>query len=564
MQIAMDLLLMFGGVAIFLYGMRQMNLGIEQGAGAGVRKLFRKASKNRVSDYGVGIGTTAIMQSSSATSIMTVGLAHADVVTVKQGAGIVLGAKVGTTLTAFLFALSGIGKGGFSLGMVFAATAFIGVLISYMTTNDSWSKIALFFIGFGMLFLGLEVMGIAIGGKDSLLNLALTKLFRFEIMQNPIMLVVAGMVFTAIIKSSTAATGVFIVFLGTGVMHTVDQSFFLVMGANIGTCWDGIMASLSCNANGKRIALFHVLTGTIGAVVFSIILYLFRAPITNMFISLFAGNLPFSLAGFNLAYNTVYTLALLVFLTPLVNVVTKAVKDKKQKSRQLLYIDDSLLTTPLVAIEQALKEVSHMAGMARDNLARAFASVLHEDMSPSKKIAGEEYLIDNTTRALASYFIKISSVSLSAKDEKLIGGLHHVISDIERIGDYAVYLAQETNCMKQQDAHFLPETRAELEKIYQEIAHLFWLALYTFDTRSTEKFVKISQSHQRVKDLIEAEREAHITRLSSSMYSVDVSKSLYSVLFSLQRVADHIVNIGFSIRSDTGSKVEAFESMRER
>ena len=186
---------------------------------------------------------------------MTVGLAHANIVTVKQGSGFILGAKVGTTLTAFVFALSGISKGGFSISSVFAAVAFVGVIIIFSTNKESLTKFAPFLIGFGMLFIGLEVMETAIGGPDSTLSIGLSRVFKYEIMQNPVLLVILGILFTAIIQSSTAATGVFIAFLATGVINTVDQSFFLIMGANIGTCSDGIMASLSTNANGKRIAL---------------------------------------------------------------------------------------------------------------------------------------------------------------------------------------------------------------------------------------------------------------------------------------------------------------------
>ncbi|NLW54857.1 MAG: Na/Pi cotransporter family protein, partial [Clostridiaceae bacterium] len=230
MEIFMNILLMLGGVAVFMFGMKQMSSGLEQSAGPGIRNLFKKMDKNRVVNYAIGIGSTALVQSSSATSIMTVGLAHADIISVKQGAGFILGAKVGTTLTAFLFALSGVSKGSFNISHVFAALAFVGVMIIFTTSNETLNKLAPFLIGFGMLFIGLEVMETAIGGADSLLSIELSKVFQYEIMHNPILLVILGILFTAIIQSSTAATGVFIAFLATGVIKDVDQSFFLMMG----------------------------------------------------------------------------------------------------------------------------------------------------------------------------------------------------------------------------------------------------------------------------------------------------------------------------------------------
>lgn len=557
----MNLLLMLGGVAVFMFGMKQMSSGLERSAGSGIRNLFKKINKNRVFNYGIGIGATVLVQSSSAASIMTVGLAHANIVTVKQGAGFILGAKVGTTLTAFVFALSGISKGGFSISSVFASIAFIGVMIIFASSNEKLNKIAPFLIGFGMLFIGMEVMEAAIGGPDSTLSIELSKVFEYGIMQNPILLVVLGILFTAIIQSSTAATGVFIAFLATGVIHNIDQSFFLIMGANIGTCSDGIMASLTTNANGKRVALFHLLTSIIGALVFTVVLILFRAPIVNVFESLFPGKPQFSLATFNLIYNMIYTLILLAFIDPLVDLVTRLVKDKQAALEELLYIDESFLQTPAIAIEQALKELYDMATLSKDNLDRSFASLVNEDMSESKTIANVEYRIDFLTNKLTSFFIKISSATKNEDDEKLIGGLHHVTNDIERLGDYAVLLVKETNYMKENEVQFLSQTKDEFNTIYNHISEMYDLSYDAFTNRETHNFQKISNLHKDINQLISSTRDEHVLRLGSGMYPPEVSKSIYSVLFSLQRVSDHIVNVAFSIRSTTGSKIEAFQSL---
>jgi phosphate:Na+ symporter len=561
MEIIMNLLLMLGGVAVFMFGMKQMSSGLELSAGSGIRNLFKKMNKNRVFNYGIGIGSTVLVQSSSATSIMTVGLAHANIVTVKQGSGFILGAKVGTTLTAFVFALSGISKGGFSISSVFAAIAFIGVMIIFSTNNESLNRIAPFLIGFGMLFIGLEVMEMAIGGSDSILSIQLSKVFKYEIMQNPILLVILGILFTGIIQSSTAATGVFIAFLATGVIHNIDQSFFLVMGANIGTCSDGIMASLTTNANGKRIAFFHLITSVIGAITFSIILIIFRTPITNMFEGLFPGKPQFSLATFNLIYNSLYTLVLLIFIDPLINFVTRLVKDKQDELEELLYIDERFLQTPAVAIEQALKELYDMTILSKENIDRSFASLVNEDMSESKKIADVEYRIDFLTNKITSFLIKISSVTKIADDEKLIGGLHHVANDIERLGDYAVLLVKETSYMKENEVKFLDQTKDEFSQIYELISEMFDLGFDAFKYRRTENFRRISNLHKEINRLITTTRDEHVARLSSGMYPVEVSNSIYSVLFSMQRISDHIVNVAFSIRSTTGSKTEALQAI---
>jgi len=563
MELVMSLLTMLGGVAVFMYGMKLMSQSMEQGAGAGVHRLFKKISKNRVADYGIGIGATVIVQSSSATSIMTVGLANAGIVDVKHGSGMILGAKVGTTLTAFMFALSGVSKGSFSMSAVFAAFAFVGVMILYMSDNYKLNKLALFAVGFGMLFAGLELMETAIGGQNSILSVELQKVFQYDIMHNPFCLVVLGVLFTGIIQSSTAATGLFLIFLTTGVIGSVDQSFFLIMGANIGTCTDGLMASIGTNANGKRIAVFHILTSVIGAVLFSIILVIFRVPIVSFFEMLFPENPEWSLATFNMAYNVLYTLILLACLTPLVDFVTKLIKEGSQKKTRVSYIDDLLVTTPVVAIENALREVFDMAEMAQSNYELAFDGLVKGDTGESKKIAAAEYDIDDMTRALASYLIKVSAVATSVEHGKLAGGLHHVINDIERIGDYAVVLAKETNYMKKRDAQFMEQTVEELRQIHEQILAMFVLSLDAFCTRRTDNLETIAGIQSEINKLIGSTRDMHITRLNSNMYPVEVSKSLYSVLFALERVSDHIVNIAFSIRSDTGSKAETFAILKK-
>ena len=290
-----------------------------------------------------------------------------------------------------------------------------------------------------------------------------------------------------------------------------------------------------------------------------IILIIFRTPITGMFESLFPGKPQFSLATFNLIYNTLYTLVLLIFIDPLVNLVTNLVKDKEKNLEEVSYIDERFLQTPAIAIEQALKELYDMLILAKKNIDRSFASLVNEDMSESKIIADAEDRIDFLTNKLTSFFIKISSFTKLPDDEKLIGGLHHVTNDIERLGDYAVLIVKETSYMKENDVKFLNQTKAEFDQIYRNISDMFDLGFDAFTKRTTKNLKKISILQKDINILISSTRDEHVARLGSGMYPVEVSNSIYSVLFSLQRISDHIVNIAFSIRSTTGSKAEAFQ-----
>lgn len=563
MEIAMNILLLLSGVAIFLYGMKKLGEGLEKSTNSGIKTLFKKINKNRVVDYAIGMGVTAIIQSSSATSVIAVGLTNAGVVNLKQGSGIVLGAKVGTTVTAFIFCLYEINKGYFNLSIILASLTFVGVLITFITNNERINNIALLLIGFGLIFLGLEIMGSAIGGKDSKLSIELSKLFVYDIMTNPILLLLIGCIFTCIIQSSSAASGVFILFLINGVIGSLDQALFLMMGANIGTCIDAWLASFGCNPNGKRVAIFHVITSAMGAITFSIILFIFKTPIISMFNNWFPTNPAISLAIYNLSYNLIYTLIILIIFNKVVNLISKVYKDKPTEEQNLSFINDKLLANPSFAIEQALNETYNMGLIAKDNLTRSFNALLDNDMSQSKLIASEEYKIDHITKSLANFFIRISSLTIIRKDEKIIGSLHHVINDIERIGDHAVLFAKETNYMNQNDITFIDITKEELRSIYSKITQLFDLGYETFKTRKTTDLKQISEIHQNIIDEVSLVRDNHIQRLRNNEYSLEVSKSLYATLLSLHRIADHIINVTFSVLSDTGSKTEAFAILKK-
>ena len=213
------------------------------------------------------------------------------------------------------------------------------------------------------------------------------------------------------------------------------------------------------------------------------------------------------------------------------------------RSEELTYIDERFLVTPSVAIEQSLKELYDMTLLAKDNIDRAFTSLINEDLSERKKIDDIEHRIDFLTNKLTSFFIKISSVNKSPDDEKLIAGLHHVTNDVERLGDYALLIARETSYMKKNEIKFTDQAKAELELIYNKIVELFDLGFDAFSKRRTDNFLRISELHQEIRALIYSTRDEHVVRLSSGLFPVELSKSTYSVLFSMQRIADHIVNV---------------------
>lgn len=333
MEIFMGLLMLLGGTGVFIAGMVQMSQSIESSTGSGFKRFLQKISGSPLAGYGVGIGVTAVVQSASATCIMTVGLAGANAINVKQGSAIILGSKVGTTVSAFVFALSGVSKGSFSVGLLFASTAFLGVIMSLVARNERVRSFASFLTGFGMLFFGLEAMGMAIGGAETTFGRFIGTLFRYELMQSPVPLFLLGILLTCVIQSSTAAAGIFITLLKVGIIGSVDQAIFLMLGANIGTCMDSVLVSLGTNTNGKRLALFNVLTSAVGAFSFLVITVLFRKPLTA-FLNRTIIKPEWSLAVFNLFYNGIYTVILLPFLNFFARLTDVAFTEKGKPLRR--------------------------------------------------------------------------------------------------------------------------------------------------------------------------------------------------------------------------------------
>ena len=555
MEIVMSILLLLGGVGVFIAGMQQMSKGIEQSAGKGVRRMFDKISGKRVAGYGVGIGTTAVVQSSSATSIMTIGLANAGVVNVPQGASIILGAKVGTTLTAFIFAMTGISKGAFSMGIIFASLSFIGVLMSMICKKENLKKLALFLTGFGMLFLGLEAMGMAIGDSGSVFGETLSKLFQYEAMKNPIVLLIIGTVFTCIIQSSTAATGIFITLLKTGVLPSVDQSFFLIMGANIGTCMDGIMAGFGSNTAGKRIALFHVLTSTIGAVLFTAILMLFRAPIVNLF-NTYILKPEWSLAVYNLLYNLIYTLLLLPLIPALVKLTEKLIKEKSIPEKKVLgYLDDRLLTTPAIAVTQIKKEVKHMALLAAENLNRAFNALVNNDVSQEAEVRNTENIINQLNQDIADFLIKFSSVTENRSEELLIGTTHHIINDIERIGDHAQNFMDYEVIISKSGENFSDTSIEEIKEMYAKVREAMLLGVKIYAENDHRKLEQISALEEQIDTMNRTLADRHISRLANGVNKIEV-QYFYDIISELERIGDHVINIAYSIDNPLGHQVK--------
>lgn len=550
LQLIQSLIWLLAGVGVFIVGMNFMSEALEKSAGEGMKRLLGKISNNRFSGVGIGAGVTAIIQSSSATSVMVIGLVNAGVMTLMQATPIIMGANIGTTITGVLVAL----KNDY-FNMLMYMFAFAGVMMGFFKKEKI--KIAgLLCSGLGLIFVGLNVMS----SEQAFGNPLVESMFQgiFGIINHPLLLIVVGVIFTALIQSSSAATGVVITMVGTGVLP-LDLALFIVLGANIGTCVTALLASVGANANSKRIALIHFTFNVIGTVMFTAIVWIFREPMVNLLVSMFPGNDSMSLqmrvSIFHVIFNVSTTCVLLPFVSQLVKYSCKIIKDKKETDeiRTLKHVDDRLLKMPPVALMQVKKEMDYMFSLVEENIVLSFDSLTTENIANKAKITENEAVIDFTNSALTQFLIKLSS-TVEQSDEQIIGSYFHVLNDLERIGDHAENFYEIGEEMLSKKIIFSDNAQQDIQKMHSKIMLMLEIAKNAFEYLNKEKLSELAALEDDVDRMKKEFTANHFLRLAEGNCSMDVSPYYSSTILGFERVADHLVNIGFSIVNPVGSQ----------
>ena len=551
-QLLQSLIWLLSGVGIFIVGMNFMGDALEKSAGAGMKRLLERISSNRFSGVGIGAGVTAIIQSSSATSVMVIGLVNAGVLTLMQATPIIMGANIGTTITGILVAL----KNDY-FNMLMYLLAFAGVMMGFFK-NQKVKLAGLLFSGLGFIFVGLNIMS----SEQAFGNPLVERLFTgiFASIDFPLLLILIGVVFTALIQSSSAATGVVITMVGAGILP-LDLALFIVLGANIGTCVTALLAAAGANANSKRVALIHFTFNVIGSVFFAAIIWLFKEPVVNLLVSLFPGSDPMSLqmrvSVFHVIFNVTTTCLLLPFAKQLVDYSCKVIRDKKDASTalSLRFVDDRLLTTPTVALMQVKKEIDYMVARVEENLRLAFTAMDSGSKEHADRISKNEDIIDFTNSALTKYLIKLSA-DVDESDEQIIGAYFHVLNDLERIGDHAENFHEIGIEMTDRGIAFSDVARNDLAAMRETVMQMFSLAKDAFENTHKNQLPELTQLEERVDSMKKSLTAGHFARLTEGNCSIEVSPYYSSTVVGLERVADHLVNIGFSIVSPVGSQKE--------
>ena len=553
MQLVQSLIWLLAGIGIFIVGMNFMGDALEKSAGNGMKRLLEKISNNRFSGVGIGAGVTAIIQSSSATSVMVIGLVNAGVMTLMQATPIIMGANIGTTITGVLVALK---NDYFNMAMYLLA--FAGVMMGFFKKEKV--KIAgTLCCGLGLIFVGLEVMSSEQAFGNPLIENMFTEIFKK--VNFPLLLILVGVIFTALIQSSSAATGVVITMVGTGVLP-LDLALFIILGSNIGTCVTALLASVGANANSKRVALIHFTFNVIGTMLFTAIIWIFREPVVNLLISLFPGSDPMSLqmrvSTFHVIFNVTTTCLLVPFVKQLVDYSCKVIQDKKgrEETLSLKFVDDRLLSMPPVALMQVKKEIEYMLELVEENTRLSFVSIETGTTHHSEPIRKNEEIIDFTNSTLTQFLIKLSA-NVEESDEKVIGAYFHVLNDLERIGDHAENFHEIGVEMFDKKIAFSDKARGGITEMRDHIMQMFAISKDAFESLNKEELPKLTALEEGVDGMKKELIASHFARLAEGNCSADVSPYYSSLILGLERVADHLVNVGFSIVNPTGSqKVE--------
>ena len=535
------------GVALFIAGMSIMSSGLKKVAGKSMKKLFNKIGNNRFASLGIGATVTALIQSSGATSVMAVGFINAGVMTIFQGLCIILGAYLGTTITGLLVSLSST-----PISLFLPLTALVGVILTFLK-KEKFKNYGEILIGLGVLFVGLDLMKGAFGSNSELSPFFVE---LFASVDNPLLLLAIGALFTCITQSSSATSGIVIVMVSQGAID-LASGFYLVLGATIGTVLVTIIATVGGDTNSKRTAVLCLIIRVFTALLATAILWPVEAlannAISNGLLELFGGNLSLTLAMFLVFYNIIFIGIILPFVEPFVKLGDVLVKDRteEEKKKYLNFIDDRLLITPTIALGQAKNEINHMLELSRENLKVGFNMLISEDFDKLEELNDREDSIDYINNAITEYLIKLSH-DATMKDEKKVGSYFHIINDVERIGDHACNFADGAQKMSEEDVHFSEAAIEELKDMYNVVDHMFEVAQDVFFRHQLHRLGELHQLEEKTDKLKTQLTAAHYERVTLEKCSAELGSFFTSAVSSLERVADHLVNVGYAYINPTG------------
>lgn len=535
-----DLFSLLGGLALFLYGMQMMSNGLEAAAGNKMKQILEKLTANRFLGVLVGAVITAVIQSSSATTVMVVGFVNSGMMTLRQAVWIIMGANIGTTITGQLIALD--------VGAIAPLFAFLGVALIVFIKKQRVHYYGLIVAGLGILFIGMDMM------SSSMMPLRESETFASLMtnFSNPLLGILAGMIFTAIIQSSSASVGI-LQALATSGLIGLPSAVYVLFGQNIGTCITAVLAAIGTNRNAKRTTIIHLMFNIIGTVLFTIICM--TTPLTSLIESLTPGRVAAQIANMHTLFNIVTTLLLLPFGNYLALLATKILPEKKEEQIDVMHLEyirpvekkrEHQIGSSAIVTNEIRGELSRMMQMAKENVNASFDAVRAGNAALLPQVEEREEYIDYLNKEISKYISKVLVNEKNPKDSQYISALFKVCGNLERIGDHAVNICEYTQKMEEKKISFSPAVSEEITEM-QKISNRALETLQTIQSDGNDPELalkKIEDLEQKFDDMTEDYRKAQIDRMQTGKCS-DEACILYSeMLTDFERIGDHILNIG--------------------
>lgn len=543
----MDIFSLFtlcGGLAFFLYGITIMSSGLEKIAGGRLERILKKMTSNPLKSLVFGAGVTAAIQSSSAVTVMLVGLVNSGIMKLSQAIGVIMGSNIGTTITAWILSLSGIESSNFFVRLLKPESfspimALVGIILIMASKSNRRKSVGAVLVGFAILMFGMDVM------KDAMAPLADMPQFTHILtaFTNPILGVIVGTVVTAVIQSSAASIGILQALSMVGGM-TYAMAIPIIMGQNIGTCVSAMLSSIGVNTNAKRVAAVHVLFNVIGVIVclsvfeLGYILFHFKFATNNIS--------PFGIAVVHSIFNIVTTILLFPFTKLLEKMAMRLVPDKKQSSKNVL-LDERLLLAPTFAIAECYRQTIKMAELVEYNFINSTKMLKSFHAKKAEQIRGNEIKIDTYEDKLDAFLLKLSNKELTEEDSNRISQLLLVIGDYERIGDHAAYILKIAETMKNEDKHLSNDAVEELKVIVKAVSEIFAMTLEAFRTDNISLAQEVEPLEAVIKKIIRKVKNRHIQRLKDGNCTAELSFMFSDLLNDFRRVAAHCGNIATSV-----------------